>query len=448
MSDDKALAIEIVQALQSRGHIAMLVGGCVRDELLGLLPKDYDVVTSATPEQMEDWFAKTVAVGKSFGTLTVVRGNSQVQVSTLRNCTTVAGGAGMAPPGEQTLTLLMEDASDRDFTFNALFLDPITGNLIDFFEGQHDLSVKRIRTVGDPKERFVKDRLRMLRSIRFAACYGFSIAPDVMSAVCDLSSEIIQVSSERIRDELKKLLASNAPLTGLDLMMDSGLMAGVLPEIMPMSSDRGDQDPVWHPEGNVWVHSRLVVQELRGGSFELVFGGLLHDVGKPDTQERQPDGRISNRRHAEVGAGIAQKICARLKLSNDETERVCDMVSLHMRMHEVTDIRPGKLARLLERPDIRDLIALQHADAIGTTCDCRDDKSRRLFLEARLQEHETTQTENPFKALITGDTLISMGYKPGPSFREILEEAACVQREGGFADEEAAAEWLRNRYSN
>lgn len=445
MSEDKSLALEIVRTLQERGHLALLVGGCVRDELLETTPKDYDVVTTATPEQMESWFSKTVAVGKSFGTLTVVRGAAQVQVSTARNCK----AAGHIPADDAEVRRLLEDdASDRDFTFNAIFRDPISGSLYDFFGGQGDLAAGRIQTVGNATERFRKDRLRMLRSVRFASTLGFTITPEVLAAVRDLAPEISQVSFERVRDELKKMLTKGNPVAGLDLMMETGLMKEIIPEIMAMLSAEGEQDPVWHPEGDVWVHSRMVVKELTGGSFELLLGALLHDVGKPATQQRLEGGRISNRGHAEVGAKMAKRICARLKISNEETQRICDLVGLHMKMHDVARLRTGKLAKLLERPDIHDLIALQHADAVGTTCDCKLEKSMREFLLAKLSEQEKQEEIAPFAALITGDLLISLGYSPGPAFREILEEGSCAQREGAFSTIDAATVWLQQRYGS
>lgn len=441
---DHKLALEIVEALQARGHIAYLVGGCVRDQLLGNEPKDYDVVTSASPDEMEQWFRKTVAVGKSFGTLTVVDGASQVQVSTLRNCDENA----QLPFTPETVSrLLRNDACDRDFTVNAMYLDPSTQALIDFNNGQADLNARLLRTVGDPRTRFMKDRLRLLRAIRFASCYGFTIVPETYSEVANLSAEIATVSPERIRDELKKILVGKDPVRGLDLMADCNLMAHILPEVIELQGPKGMQDPVWHPEGNVWVHSRLVVDQLKGGSFELVLGGLLHDIAKPDTQLIHEDGRISNYGHAEVGAKKAKVICTRLKLSAEETDRVTTLVAMHMKMHDVLGLRPGKLATLLERSDIQDLIALQHADSMGTTCECRMDKSRKNFLEEKLLQHRSAREITPFKPVITGQTLIELGFAPGPIFRQILEEAACAQREGAFCDDNSARDWLQDRFA-
>lgn len=451
---DKQLATAVVAELQRRGYTAVLAGGCVRDEILGCTPKDYDVATSATPEVVESIFSRTIAVGKAFGVITVVDGQAMVEVATLR-----ADGQysdARRPESVKYVTSLREDASRRDFTMNAMFCDPLTGEVFDFFGGQEDLARRVIRSVGNPQERIEEDRLRMLRVARFAARYGFSTDPALIRALARNATQINAVidgrravSWERIAGELEGILTSAHPLTGLDVLMDTGLMKEILPEVAQCNTAAGDQDPVWHPEGNTWMHTRLVVANLTGGSFPLMLGGLLHDVGKPRTQKRHSDGRISNHGHAEVGAEMARAITRRLKMSNVCSYRVTELVRLHMTMHAVDELKRSKLVALLEREDIQDLIALQHADATGTACpDCQE-RSRRDFLAAKLKElsEAAEAAQRPGATpLVTGDVLIGMGFKPGPAFKGMLSEALDAQREGAFSDADQAKEWLRKRF--
>jgi poly(A) polymerase len=451
---EKQLATAVVAELQRRGYTAVLAGGCVRDEILGRTPKDYDVATSARPEAVESVFPRTIAVGKAFGVIIVVDGQAMVEVATLR-----ADGQysdGRRPESVQYVTSLREDAARRDFTMNAMFRDPLTGEVFDFFGGQEDLARRVIRAVGNPQERIEEDRLRMLRVARFAARYGFEIDPLLTGALTRNAAEINAViegrravSFERIANELEGILTSPHPLTGLDVLMDTGLMRQILPEIAECDTAAGEQDPVWHPEGNTWVHTRKVVGNLTGGSFPLMLGGLLHDVGKPRTQERHADGRISNHGHAELGAEMACAITRRLKMSNECSHRVVELVRLHMTMHAVDELRRSKLVALLERDDIQDLIALQHADATGTGCpDCQE-RSRRDFLKAKLKElsEAAEAAQRPGATpLVTGDVLIGMGFTPGPAFKGMLSEALDAQREGAFSDAEKAKEWVRQRF--
>jgi len=445
---EKQLATAVVAALHKRGHTAVLAGGCVRDELLGRQPKDYDVATSATPDAVESIFPKTIAVGKQFGVVIVVEGESQIEVATLR-----ADGQysdGRRPEKVQYVTSLREDAARRDFTINAMFEDPLTGEIFDFFGGQHDLAAGIIRAVGNPGERIEEDRLRMLRAPRFASRYGFSIDPALLAALTANAREISAVtqgrravSYERIANELEGILTSAHPLTGLDLLMQTGLLSEILPEVVACNTAVGEQDPVWHPEGNTWVHTRMVVANLVGGSFPLMLGGLLHDVGKPKTQQRHADGRISNHEHADVGADMARVITRRFKMSNDDSDRVVELVRMHMLMHVVDELRKGKLVALLGRNDIQDLIALQHADATGTGCpDCQA-RSRRDFLTLKLHELAEASKATP---LVTGDTLIALGFKPGPTFKSMLTEALDAQREGAFSTADGGRQWATQRF--
>lgn len=449
----REFARAIVLHLRKHGHEALFAGGCVRDEILGLKPKDYDVATNALPDDTEKLFTPeqlaadgwqypnthTIAVGKSFGIIVVVCGSElKVEIATLRNDGQYSDGR--RPDAVKFVTSFEADAARRDFTINAMFLDPVSGERFDFFGGEADLKAGIIRAVGDAEARIEEDKLRMLRAMRFAARFNFRIDRALLTAIKGQATEIRHVSAERIRQELEGLLCAAHPLIGLNYLEQTQLLVLIFPEMMYMFTDLGEQDPLWHPEGNYWNHTRLVVDGLTGSHFILMLAGLLHDIAKGVTQRRWPDGGISNHEHDEVGAEMARVICRRLKLSNDETDRVCDLILLHMRMHKVRDLRLGKLVNLLRRPDIDDLIALQHADSQGTWRRDRSSRSHREFLRAKL--HELTSKVHA-KPLITGDMLIRMGFQPGPSFRVLKDAGLLAQNEGLFVDPAEAEAWVK-----
>ncbi|MBX9693179.1 MAG: HD domain-containing protein [Cyanobacteria bacterium] len=260
------------------------------------------------------------------------------------------------------------------------------------------------------------------------------------------------VSFERIRDELLKILASERPVVGLDLLMETGLMQEIIPELLETNTEKGDQDPVWHPEGNTWIHTRMVVEILaqQGHPVEVILAGLLHDVGKPCTQVRKEDGRISNVGHDEVGAEMANDICRRLRLSNEQVQLVTKLVRNHMRMHQGKKMRHSKLVNLLEHPYINEMIALQHADSMGTTCENRHEKSLLEFYNEKLDElkHKMPAAQMlGADPLVTGATLLGLGFKPSPQFKVMLEQAMDAQREGAFLTEDEAVEWVRRTFS-
>ncbi len=460
MTTQREVAARVVAELKRHGHIAAFAGGCVRDEIMGREPKDFDIATSALPDEVEAIFARCITVGKAFGVVKVRSEGHEVEVATLRDDGQYSDGR--RPDSVRFVTSLREDAARRDFTVNAMFMDPTTGEIFDFFGGRADIAAGAIRAVGNPHDRIKEDRLRMLRALRFASRYDFTIDPELLRAIAEDARELSAVtdqlvvengelkgkrvvSFERIRDELKGILTSAHPLTGLDLLMATGLMQEILPEVVAMAGPDGEQSPRWHPEGNVWVHTRLVVQHLVGGSFELMLGGLLHDVGKPRTFQRHADGSVSNHKHAEIGAEMAGDICRRLRMSNDQTHRVVELVRLHMQMHGVCELRRSKLVALLERPDISDLVALQHADATGTGRADRESGSRKQFLKSKLQELAAAgQKALP---LVTGDMLIAMGFKPGPAFKGMLDRALNAQREGEFTTRQDGERWIRQRFA-
>lgn len=449
MKNERNAAIFVVAELQQHGHIAVFAGGCVRNEMLGRIPNDYDVATSALPDEVEAIFSgvRTIAVGKAFGIIKVLVDGAIIDVATLR-----ADGQyidGRRPDSVKYVKSLRKDASRREFTINAMFMDPLSSEVIDFNGGKADLEAGVIRCVGSARKRIAEDKLRMLRAARFAARYGFRIDKELAEAIKNsahtLTSGKKPLSFERVAHELEGILVSDNPLVGLDFLMESGLMQEIIPELVECNGPSGEQDPVWHPEGNTWAHTRMVVSHLIGSSFELMLGGLLHDVGKPATQRRYPTGRISNHGHAEVGCQVADVICRRLKLSNLSRHRVTELVRLHMQMHLVKDLRPGKLTALLAREDITDLMALQHADALGNGYKDRVTNSHRQYLSGKLDELKDRIGQ---KALVTGDTLIGLGYRPGPVFKAMLEAAMDAQREGTFTTADEAFAWSFERFGD
>lgn len=445
MTTEREAATFVARTLQERGHIGVFVGGCVRDLLMGRKPKDYDVATSAKPDEVESMFAHTIPVGKQFGIIVVVVDGHQIEVATLRGDGQYTDGR--RPDSVHFVTNLREDAERRDFTMNAMFMDPVTGEIFDYFGGQADIAAGIIRAVGEPALRIEEDKLRMLRACRFAARYGFEIEPGLRAAIAANARSIHMVSAERIAKELEGILTTDSPLIGLDYMMALGLMHEVFPEIVRMKSKEGEQDAIWHPEGNTWVHTRNVVRGATGNGFVIVLAALLHDIGKPDTQKIWPNGGISNHKHADVGAEIARKIMNRLKLSNEVTDRVYQLVLMHMVMHDGPKMRAATLKRLIERPDFNDLVVLQDADARG--CDYVGSKSLKAFYAQKVAEFAALENESQrpgAKPLVDGRVLISLGHKPGPRFKEILEAARDAQDEGVFTDAAAAKAWVESNH--
>ena len=423
------LAIRVTQALRRAGHDALLVGGCVRDLLLGRHPDDFDVATDAVPDQVMALFPRTVPVGAQFGVVLVVEDDAQVEVATFR---TDGGYADRRRPDSVCFSDARHDAERRDFTINAMFLDPDTGLIVDFAEGESDIAAKLIRSVGDPRRRFSEDALRLLRAVRFASSLGFHIEPVTWVALCELAGTITAVSSERIRDELSKGLTRANPGLFLRLLDSSGLLDILLPEVAALKGC--DQPPQFHPEGDVFAHTRLMLDHLpEDRSPALAFAALLHDVGKPPTREVLDRIRFNN--HSKVGADIADSICRRLAMSNELREGVVEMVRRHMDFMNLTRMRRSTLRRFLAGPHIRDEIELHRADCIashGNTENC-DYAVRHLEEFAAL-----TPTGGLPPPLVNGEDLIAMGMKPGPRFAVLLREVQDAQLEGRITDREQA----------
>ncbi|HZR27937.1 MAG TPA: CCA tRNA nucleotidyltransferase [Terriglobales bacterium] len=442
-TEQKTAAIEIVRTLRERGFQAYLVGGCVRDLLLEREPADYDVATDATPNEVMEIFPKTYAVGAQFGVVLVDTGDWQlatgncIEVATFRNDGIYSDGR---HPDEVRYTRTpQEDVQRRDFTINGLLLDPLENNkVLDFVGGQFDLKAGVIRTIGDAERRFTEDKLRMMRGVRFAARFGYVIEEKTMRAIRELAPSIHEVSRERVRDELTKMLTEGRARRAFELLDESRLLPEVLPEIARMKGV--EQPPQYHPEGDVWVHTLMLLEPLPPNvSPTLAWGALLHDVGKPPTFRVAPD-RIRFDSHAEVGAKMAEEICHRMRFSNEETEKIVELVSNHMRFPEVTRMRESTLKRFLRMPNFGEHIELHRLDCGAS--------HRDLTLYNFVNEKLSALPEEEIrpKPLITGDDLIAGGYQPGPRFKEILSACEDAQLEGRVQDKSQALEWVKENF--
>jgi tRNA nucleotidyltransferase/poly(A) polymerase len=445
----RAFAEHICRTLRSAGYQAYFVGGCVRDILLHREPADYDVATDATPERVEQIFPNSLMVGAKFGVVVVVQepdaGNdgkdksATVEVATFRS--DVGYSDGRHPDQVVYASSPQEDVQRRDFTINGLLLDPETNEVLDFVGGREDLRAGIIRAIGRPEERFREDKLRMLRAVRFAARFGYAIEPETLRAIQMLASEIGQVSAERVRDELTKLLSEGAARRGFELLDETRLLPEVLPEISRMKGV--EQPPQFHPEGDVWIHTLLMLEGLAPGtSPTLAWGVLLHDVGKPPTfaPPSGPNGRIRFDRHVEVGTRMAEEICERLRFSNAETAQIASLVANHLRFKDVPQMKRSTLKRFvrLDRFD-------EHMELHRLDCSSSHRNLENYEFMLRFLAETPPEDVRPIR-LLTGDDLIGLGFRPGPEFREILDAAEDAQLEGSIGTHDDALIWVRKYY--
>jgi len=447
----KAFAISIVQTLRQSGFQAYLVGGCVRDLLLGREPKDYDVATSATPEQVMGIFPETYAVGAQFGVVLVpvpesdvasqvsMQGSSKshaVEVATFRS--DLGYSDGRHPDEVRFSSDVREDVARRDFTINGMLLDPVGEKVLDFVGGRRDLEAGIIRTIGDPERRFGEDKLRMLRAVRFAARFGYAIEPGTFAAMQNLAAQIEVVSRERVRDELTRMLTEGQARRAFLLLDESGLLRHVLPEISTM---KGVEQPAeFHPEGDVFVHTLLLLENLpQPCPLTLAWGALLHDVGKPPTFRVAPD-RIRFDGHVEVGVKMTEEICRRLRFSNGEAEQILALVDNHMRFGHATRMKESTLKKFLRMPEFDQHLALHRADYLASH---RNLSTYEFVREKRAEIPAEKMRPVP---LVTGEDLIAEGHVPGPKFREILSAVEDAQLEGRLNAREAALEFVRREF--
>jgi poly(A) polymerase len=434
----REFATEVVRQLRQAGHQALWAGGCVRDLILGLTPSDYDVATDATPEQVMALLRyRTIPVGVSFGVVRVrspLGQGDEVEVATFRSDGAYVDGR---RPESVVFSSPRLDAERRDFTINGMFLDPFTGEVIDYVGGQADLKNRILRAIGDPEARFREDKLRLIRAVRFAARFDLAIEPATRAALRTMASQIAVVSAERIAQELRRMLVHESRAQAIDLAMETGLVAVVLPPLVPMKGIF--QGKPMQPEGDLWDHTLLVLKLLpRDPSFTLAFAALLHDVGKPRTQSVH-NGRMSFHYHEQVGRQIADDLCRRLKLSNAERERITWLVEYHQYLGEAKRLREAKLKRILAMPGIEELLALHRADALASFGECSQIDYCEYYLKA-----QPAGPINP-PPLVTGHDLFRHGISPGPHLKTILDQIREAQLDRVINSKREALEWLDRR---
>jgi poly(A) polymerase len=440
-------AAAIALRLREAGHAAYFAGGCVRDMLLGIVPKDYDVATSATPEQVVALFAKTFTVGAHFGVVLVVKGEVATEVATFRSDGAYTDGR--RPDAVRFAIDPKVDVLRRDFTINGMLLDPVvyaeTGDAakatLDYVGGRNDLSAGVVRAIGDANLRFAEDKLRMLRAVRFAARFGFQIEAQTFAAMRAHAKDIHAVSCERIREELTRMLTEGAARRAFELLDDAGLLREVLPEIVKMHGVQ--QPPQFHPEGDVWVHTMMLLAQLPAGcSATLAWAALLHDVGKPATftPPSGPNDRIRFNGHMEVGVRITEAICDRLRFSNEETAQISSLVKNHMRFGDVREMKESTLKRFLRLQDFPEHLELHRMDCMAA----HGDLSLYEFARAAYERHPEAEVRPVL--LLTGSDLIAAGYRPGEKFKEMLAFAEDAQLEGRVHTTAEAMKLVREHF--
>ncbi len=431
---DKFLtAKRVLDALKKQGYQALFNGGCVRDRALGKVAKDFDIATSATPEQIQKLFEKTVLVGAAFGVVVVVEDGQSVEVATFRSEKDYHDGR---HPSTVAFATLEEDVRRRDFTVNGLYWDGESSDPVDMVGGLNDLRKKILRTIGSPRDRFQEDHLRLLRAVRFAVQLGFEIEESTLQAVTELAALIVSVSTERIRDELTKILTSPQPGRGIRLLDQTGLLQHVLPEVITL---KGVEQPAqYHPEGDVYVHTLMLLDQLNGAPAELAWGALLHDIAKPATFERAVD-RIRFNGHDVLGAKMSEGILRRLAFSNESRELICALVREHLRFKDAKNMKVSTLKRFfsLERFDLH--MALHKIDCLAS----HGDLTAYAFCQAKLEEF--SKEPPPPLRLVTGGDLIEMGLSPGPEFSAILRLVEDAILEGTVKTKEEGLALVRQR---
>ena len=434
-------AIEIARELRSRSFQAWLVGGCVRDLVLGREPKDYDIATDARPEELLGLFPRAQLVGAQFGVVLV----AGVEVATFRSDHAYTDGR--HPEGITFETDPKQDVLRRDFTINGLLLDPSVLNslsslsspyseVVDYVHGLSDLRAGVIRAIGDPEQRFEEDHLRMLRAVRFAARFGFEIEPVTWAAIQKLHSKILRVSPERMRDELVRILIEGGARRGFELLDASGLLRDILPEVAAMQGVA--QPPEFHPEGDVWIHTLIMLEGLRSPTPALALGVLLHDVGKPGTF-RVAD-RIRFDGHVELGERIAREILNRLRFSNAEIDQVIALIANHMRFSHVHQMRESTLKRMLRLNQFEEHLELHRLDCASS----HGHLENYEFAKTKFEQSAPEELRPP--RLVTGDDLIAAGYAPGPDFSRMLEVAEDAQLEASIRNKEEGLELVRSTF--
>lgn len=432
------LAINIVHRLRKAGYKALFAGGCVRDQLLGTPPHDYDIVTDALPDKVQTLFKKNVPIGAQFGVILVIEEGVPFQVATFR---TDGHYLDHRHPEKVSFGTPEQDAHRRDFTINGLFEDPVENRILDYVGGQEDLNNRIVRCIGHAADRLEEDRLRILRAIRFATTLDFQIAPNTWSALSVLSHTLDDISAERIREELNRIFLSSRRTWGFDLLDQSGILKHLLPEIEAL---KGCEQPVdFHPEGDVFIHTRLVLSLLPSQvSLPLVLATLFHDIGKPGTARRDETGRIRFNTHEKLSTEMTFQIMKRLRYSNAETETTATLVRNHMAFKDVQNMRRSTLKRFLARPTFKDELELHRVDCLGS----HGLLNNYEFLVVKQNEF-STEPLLPCP-LLSGRDLIALSWKPGPLFKVALEAAHNAQLEGILSSKEEAIAFVVKEFGS
>ncbi len=434
--DKEKLALFIVNRLRTAGFAAYLAGGCVRDRILGLKAKDYDIATDARPESVARLFDNTVAVGARFGVMLVVLDGEQFEVATFR---AEAGYADGRRPSAVRFGTLEEDVKRRDFTIGGMYLDPATGRIIDQVGGMRDLRAGVIRAIGDPELRFAEDHLRMLRAVRFAARLNFTIDSATWSGIQRSASKISQIAAERVGEEVMMIMTQGGAALGLDLLVDSGLAAVIIPEVLAL---RGCPQPAnFHPEGDVYRHTHLMLSMLpRGCAETLAFGVLFHDIAKPQTLVIEADGKMTYYRHTDIGGGVAADILQRLRRPRAVQLRVAYLVHNHLRMMMAPRMRRATLKRMLAEEGFAELLELSLLDTLASSSAL----GFYHFCRRAMATMDAGEIRPP--RLISGDDLIAMGLAPGPAFKHILREIDDHHLDGTLKTRDEALHYLHEHY--
>jgi poly(A) polymerase len=437
--DKRQEAARIVLQLRSAGFEAYFVGGCVRDFVMGVVPVDYDIVTSALPDQVMALFNRTVAIGAKFGVVAVIVEGHSFEVATFRNDDVYIDGR---RPSNVHFTSAKEDVFRRDFTVNGLLMDPITGEITDYVNGLADIEKKIVCTIGDPDKRFQEDHLRMLRAIRFTANLNFNLNSFTQESIAKNVAQIQTISSERIQDELKKLLCRGGARMGLELMAQTGMLREILPEVDAMQGV--EQPPRFHPEGDVWQHTLIMLEILSEENRTeanpvLAWGALLHDVGKPVSRTDDENG-VHFYGHAKQGEQIADEIMHRLKFSRAQREAVLDLILQHMNFMNVQKMRPARLKRFLRMPDFDLHLELHRLDCLSS----HGMLDNYQFCRNQLENFAVEELHPP--RLLSGDDLIAMGFAPGKIIGEILHALEDQQMEGIVNSKDEAKIFIENSW--
>ena len=429
------MSLRVIEELRSHGHQAYWVGGCVRDSLLNRPVKDRDVATSALPQQIVDLFPHSRLVGARFGVVMVPDDDQLVEVATFRSDNEYIDGR-----RPESVTFSQDatvDVRRRDFTINGMLCDAVSGEVLDYVGGQEDLSKQLVRTIGSPEKRFSEDWLRMLRAVRFAASLDFEIEDQTLAAIRQYAHRSVQIAPERIREELGRILIEGKARRGFELLFDSGLLIHLLPEVVALRGVM--QPPEFHPEGDVWIHTMLMLDGLENPSRPLAWAVLFHDIGKPGTLSVSD--RIHFYGHVRHGVGIAENICQRLQFSNAEKERVLTLVANHMKFREAKRMRLAKLQRFIRLPYFEEHLELHRLDCISSHGQLKTyDFVREQYRQSR--EHP------PNLKLLTGEDLKEAGYRPGPLYAKILELVEDQELEGKLESKQQALDYVRERFPN